>query len=69
MIMAHDSHEPQDVTPVRFYTVEVWNAETGALAGGGKSKGHLWHQMDGVSCSIRVLTVLPIPSLSYSRYR
>lgn len=51
MIMSNVSMEPQDVTPVRFYTVEVWNAETGALAGGelGYSVGGIYSSLTGFS--------------------
>mmetsp|Transcript_36146 Transcript_36146/g.77078 ORF Transcript_36146/g.77078 Transcript_36146/m.77078 type:complete len:391 (+) Transcript_36146:169-1341(+) len=51
MLMAHDSLEPRDVTPVRLYTVEVWNAETGALAGGelGYSVGGIYSSLTGFS--------------------
>mmetsp|Transcript_5460 Transcript_5460/g.12448 ORF Transcript_5460/g.12448 Transcript_5460/m.12448 type:complete len:371 (+) Transcript_5460:172-1284(+) len=51
MIMANNSIQPQDTTPVRFYTVEVWNAETGALAGGelGYSVGGIYSSLTGFS--------------------
>jgi len=51
MIMANNSIQPEDTTPVRFYTVEVWNAETGALAGGelGYSVGGIYTSLTGFS--------------------
>mmetsp|Transcript_5570 Transcript_5570/g.10764 ORF Transcript_5570/g.10764 Transcript_5570/m.10764 type:complete len:378 (+) Transcript_5570:172-1305(+) len=51
MIMDHESLDPRDVTPVRLYTVEVWNAETGALAGGelGYSVGGIYSSLTGFS--------------------
>lgn len=51
MIMDNNSPEPRDTTPVRLYTVEVWNAETGALAGGelGYSVGGIYSSLTGFS--------------------
>jgi len=51
MVLNPETLEPLDVSSVRLYSIEVWNAETGALAGGelGYSVGGIYSSLTGFS--------------------
>jgi len=48
-LVENGSFQPSGTTPVRFYSVEIWNAETGALAGGelGYTVGGIYSSLTG----------------------
>mmetsp|Transcript_33044 Transcript_33044/g.67502 ORF Transcript_33044/g.67502 Transcript_33044/m.67502 type:complete len:330 (-) Transcript_33044:1226-2215(-) len=48
-LVENGSFQPSGTIPVRFYSVEIWNAETGALAGGelGYTVGGIYSSLTG----------------------
>ncbi|KAL9179352.1 hypothetical protein ACHAXT_008642 [Thalassiosira profunda] len=50
-IIDEETQQPGDYTPVRLYSIEIWNAKTGALAGGelGYSVGGVYSSLTGFS--------------------